>query len=741
MHSYELNLRDYWQIIRKRRNIIILSSILVSALTLGITMLNAPKPVYDATASVKIERVTSMVGLFVEVLSVPGGDNLATQVVIIKSFPVLERAAKKLRLIPEDLTSEQINNAEKYGRMLSELQSRIKAEQDGNTNIINVTVSADNPSAAQKLANLVAESYREESILSRNRQIFEAKKFIEEQIKTVEEKLKSAEESLNVFKRKKDVISITDEQRSAADRLAALEGSVRKIDMELKQIDHDSTVVKEGKLMSDKTMARIFPDADAQQSIISRLNARMTELLMERDNLLITLLPAHPQVKELDAKIASVRAEIKNQIDSKRSALIKKKEGTLSELNSVRGKIAFLPSTAMELGRLEREVKVNQELFSILKTKYQEVLIKEAEKVEEVSIVKRAIEPTSPKNPPMTLRNAILGLIIGIMLGGVFAFIYESFDTSIGTIEDVEAVLDVPVVGVIPNIDTGNVNGYLKEKYNPANENQLGIYRTLISHFMPKSIAAESYRFLRTAAISICEEKNMKSIMITSSSMNEGKTLIAINLGLTMAQVGKRVLLIDADFRNPALHYYFGLEKEPGLADAILGNSPWQIVVKNISDIMLGEININHIMTTPGMDNISVITSGLFVPHPPDVMNSPRLISMIGEIAENYDFVIFDVPPVLPVTDAIVLGNKVDGIFIVYEVGRISRHALKRTKIMLENVGSKVTGIVLNNLKAESSPDFYHFAYYYGAAKKQSAKGVRERLSSVIRRNKSQEKA
>lgn len=736
MHKYELNLRDYWRVIKKRRNIIILTAVVIPLLTIAVTLSQRPAPVYEAVASVKVERSTSLTGLFMEVLSVPSGDNLATQTLIIKSFPVLEKVAKEMGLVPLDISFDGKQPVEKYARILTELQGRIKSEQEGNTNIINLTVSSDDPKTAQKIANLVIEKYKEENTLSKNRQIFEAKKFIEEQLVVVESRLRTAEDALNGFKRKKNVISISDEQRAVLDRYMGLEGSKEKIDMDTKELEFNLNRLRSGKSLTEKATSRLFTDTDPS---ISGLNARLNDLLLEKNNMLIGFQPIHPQVKELDAKISNVRDELATQLDAKRNAMIKRKELLSSEMSKLKGGVSLLPSTAMEINRFEREVKINQELFSLLKTKYQEALIKEAEKVEEVSIIKRATEPEAPKNPPRTLANTMLGLIIGVIFGLVFAFVFESLDTSIGTIEDVEEFLGIPVIGVVPHIHTGDVNDFLKEKYQIANDREKRIYQTLISHFMPKSIAAECYRSLRTNVLFSAVEKSLKSIMITSSSVKEGKTLTAINLAITLAQVGKRVLLIDADFRNPSVHYYFGIEKEPGFSNVILGNTTWQEVTKNITDIMLGEIKVDDLMVTPGMDNISLITCGLVVTQPSEFLNSTKVPDIIKEMTANYDFVIFDAPPVLPVADALILGNKVDGVFMIYEVGRIARNALKRTTFLLENVKARILGIVLNNLSAEASPDFYHggmHRYYKEDRKPEKVK----KITALIGRFKSKEK-
>mgnify|MGYP005850902579 CR=1 FL=1 len=711
MAHYELNILDYWRILRKRKTIVVLTTDLVGVITFMTTLIMKPRPLYEATASVKVERVTTMAGLFTEVFTYPSGDNLATQALVIKGFPVLEKVAKSLKLIPSDIPSERVMTSEAYLRILADLQSRITTEQEGNTNIINVTAVADSPREAKDIANLVVEKYREESILSRNRQVFEAKRFIEDQLKEVDARLKESEERLNTFKEAHDVVSLTDEQRILLERFSSLEGERDKTLREVKEVQYQMDLLRGGKAIPPERMGRIFTGEET--SPIGRLNVKLSELLIERDNLLINLLPQHPQVKEVDKKIANLRDEMLNQLKTKLNGLTKRLEFTDSEMARLNKRIEGFPRAAVELSRLERDVKVNNDLYTMLKSRYQEVLIREAEKVEEVSIVRTALEPTAPKNPPRTVANTALGVFIGLVFGLVFAFIFESMDTSIGAIEDVEEFLKTPVLGVIPNIDRGEVATLLKVSRPDLKDKDVGGYLDLISHFIPDSIASEGYRSLRTNVMFLGTDSDIRTMMVTSSSPTEGKTITTLNLAITIAQMGRRVLLVDADFRNPVIHERFGLDRAPGLSDAILGNYRWEDVVRNITDIMLGGWKVEDVLTTPGLDNISIITSGTYITQPSEFLNSSKVIDIIKGMRENYDFVLFDTPPVLPVADAVILGGKMDGVLIVYKVGSVARSALKRAKFVLDSVGAKVLGLVLNGLKPEVSPDFYHVSYQY----------------------------
>ncbi len=733
MTQYELNIRDYWRIIRKRRNVIILSTALLTLLTFTISYIQKPTPLYEATASVKIDRATSIAGLFLEVITFSPGDNLATQTVIIRSFPVLERVAKALGMIPKELSSEDIRKNPQYLGIISQLQSKIRTEQVGSTNIIDIIVTSSDPDEAQKIANTVAEEFKEYSILEKNRQVIEARKFIEKQLKLVEARLKEAEGRLNRFRKETKIVSIGEEQRNLLRRFSDLEARKDNIKSEIEEIMAEIKTVEQRKPLSGKSLERFVTGEETP--LILRLNTKLSDLLLEKDNLLINYLPAHPKVKHLEDQINNVAKEMKDELNSKLRALRRESKIIDKRIDEFKDKVVLLPETSLQLARLERDVKINEDLFSLLKSKYQEALIKESEKIEEVSIVRNAMKPTSPKNPPKTMPNTFVGLLVGLVFGLIVAFVWESLDTSIGTIEDVEAYINVPVLGVVPYIDPNNTREELKKLYPGLDEDMYRIYTTMISHFLPKSIASESYRALRTNVEFLQKNKGVKVLVVTSSSTGEGKTTAVINLAITIAQMGKRVLIVDGDLRNHAIHNYFGLDREPGVTDAILGNVRWDEAVRNITDIMLGRLRVEDLLVTSGLDNVSVLTAGSTLPNPSEFLNSATVDEMIKEMRKNYDYILFDAPPVLPVADTVILGSKVDGVLIVYQVGKIARSALKRSKHILDNVNANIVGVILNGLRAEVSPDFYHMSYYYYSKDKEKAEdtgrlsGVREMIS------------
>ena len=211
-------------------------------------------------------------------------------------------------------------------------------------------------------------------------------------------------------------------------------------------------------------------------------------------------------------------------------------------------------------------------------------------------------------------------------------------------------------------------------------------------------------------------DKQGKSFLVTSSFVQEGKTFNSVNLALSIAQTGKRVLLIEADLRKPVIHRSFGLEKTPGLTDCVMGNYEWEDVVNSITDVMLGDFELDEILKTPGLDNLNIIVGGTKPPNPAEILRSKRFSELLQRAYQEYDIIIVDSPPVLPVVDATEIGPQVDGVILVYTVGKIGRGVLKRAKTSLDNINANVWGIILNNVKPEAGPDYfkYHTQYYYG---------------------------
>jgi len=299
------------------------------------------------------------------------------------------------------------------------------------------------------------------------------------------------------------------------------------------------------------------------------------------------------------------------------------------------------------------------------------------------------------------------------------AFVTESLDTSIGRIDDIEGVIKVPVLGIIPSTSLEKGKKFFKFKLTKKEKTQEKgqLYNRLVVLFDPTSVAAEAYRTLRTNLDLIGLKKNGKSVVITSSAPQEGKTQTLCNLAVAMAQAGQKVLIVSSDFRKPMIYKLFGLPKSPGLADVLIGNISWKKAVNTATDMLLsGELEYERIIKTRGIENLHIMTCGERTPNPAELLSFPEMDNLIQELKLNYDVILFDSPPILPVSDSAILGAKTDGVILVYQAGKISKYALLRAKTQLENVKVKILGVVINNLKAQFIEDVtpYQKYRYYG---------------------------
>lgn len=711
MAQYDLNLVDFWLIVRRRKGIIIFTVVLVAFFTAIMPYLVGPSPIFKASSRVRYERSTTASGLLQETVAVSEGSDIGTQAEVIRSFGVIERVAKALGLIDKNLDSKEIRLNREYLDMIYGIQGQIEASQEGSTNIIRITATTGDPKLAERYATLTAEAYREENIYNRNRQVIEAKRFVEEQLKTLAVSLHESEQALREFKEQEGQVFVTEEARQALEQYNRLEAEQEKMLRVKKEVENQLESLKKGKTV-DSASNRVY--SDEVEALISTLNKRMVDLTQERDTLLINYTPQHALVKELDRRIMNVKQEMIRELESKLGTFAERDRGIRDSIGRYKERYLSLPQAAIQLARLERDVMVNSNLYATLKAKHQEFMIRGAEQIEEVTIIEPALTPSKPTNAPNLPVNAFLGVLMGVMVGMVAAFLKESLDTSIGTIEEVEAYLKVPVLGVIPRVDRKEIEREIQAGFKEKlDQETMDLYCHLVALFDPQSPLAEGYRSLRTNIQFAGGLQGQRVLAFVSAGAQEGKSTSAVNLAIALAQDAKRVLLVDADLRKPTVHERLGLEQSPGLSEVLLGTVSHTEAIRTVTDLMLGKLGVDQVINAPGIDNLNILPSGKRPDNPAEFMNSPRLVQLIDAVRKEYDITIFDCPPILPVTDGVTLGSKVDGVVMVYQVGKVGRNALRRAKSLLENAKASLIGIVLSNVSAELTPDYEMYRYSY----------------------------
>lgn len=734
--GYELNLEEYWQVILRRRWIIVFCASAMMVFSWLFTWVNQPPPLYSSSASVKIEPASNMTDILVRGGVYHPSDDMSTHLAVIESYALMERVAKRLGMIPQELTSEEVRANPDYIDEVIGLKDGISATQDGSSGILTITATSTDAEFARDLAQAVADEFRVFNIEEKNKRVFEAKKFIQQQLVVVGDRLKKAEEEVRDY-RQTNNLSLSESDSEVMSRVISdMEQEYRKEVAHLNGLGFALKQLRE-RLQRGGWDYQAVTVSGEVSTYFDQLNKRLVEMALKRTELATNFTDEHPQVRELRQQASDILESMVGELD-KQVGLSKRRIQNIQEgMEDAERRYQGLPEQALELQRLKRTVRINEELFDLLEKKYQEVLIQEAEKVQEVSLVRPAMLSYVRINPVRTGQTAMAGLILGLVLGLIIALVLEAMDTSVGTIEEVESFLEIPVIGFVPYL----THDEAMELFSGIDElvtsgHALERQIRLVSHFSPPSTIAEAYRSLRTNLL-FSQSSDNRVVLISSATIKEGKSTIAANLAVVVAQQGARVLLIDADMRKPMQHHTFGLKRDPGLAECLLGQMEWQDAVRRFSDVMLGDMGIDQALYTPGLDQLDILTCGRVSANPPDMLAAPVMNKILEDVREEYDLVLIDMPPMLHTTDATVLASKVDGVLLVYHIGSVVRGALKRVKSNLESVGGKVLGVVLNGVRGELSPDYAtykmnrYYAYSYGKDEKLRKRGLGRVLEQV----------
>ncbi|MCM8787753.1 MAG: AAA family ATPase [Candidatus Omnitrophica bacterium] len=452
-----------------------------------------------------------------------------------------------------------------------------------------------------------------------------------------------------------------------------------------KEFIEEQLGILETKLKEIEDKVKGFNEDVKDIKLVEPLQAKLVELEFKLSGLLQKYTEKHPQVIELKEQIQQLESQLKG-----------------------------LSAQQLEYARLEREAEVNKKLYAMLKEKLEEARISESQKVPDVSIVNPAIMPEAPIKPSKKI-NILIGAFLGFILGLVLAFIFETVDTSLGTIEEIEKTTKLLVLGVIPSINFKKISKrkflfssiFFHKKISGKDKRII----CLFSHFYPSSNIAEAFRNIYT---NLKLEKTRRVILVTSSIPFEGKSFVVSNLAIVMAQAGLKTLLINADLRRPIISKVFGINPYPGFSELIRQSVSLDEALRNIVDIFLGQISFDQILQQPQLDNLWILPEGRFLPNPIEVLvESEKIKSVLENLKEQFDAIVIDSPPVLSVSDTNLLASISDSVVLVYESGRTSREALNRARSQLETSKANIIGVVLNHTRPQTENlETYPFHYY-----------------------------
>ena len=721
--SYEVPLSEYWRILKKRKLSIIIVFAAVVAATAIFTKMQTP--VFQASIDLKVDRAIS----FEKEQGHLSDSNsksldLGTELRLFKSLNVLSKVVEKVEVLPlETAARVQALNALALG-----YQSRVSVEQIPDTTIITIRATAESPEKASLLVSAVADVYISENTHGKRRQLDSVLRYVDTQLDDYKAQLSDIENRLLKFKQDEKVFTVTPEIKSNLDRL----GVERTFDFESEMLQIDGELKELSRILEEKQLSGapgvISSESLADNFIFTGLKRRLLQLEFERFLLLVDYTDKHPAVIEKDGIIADTKSRMVEMIKAHTKVPY---DADMEADLSMAVKKLFLESRREVLYRTinryysdEGSLSVNQRDY-ITMTREQERLVnayntllanKEETRLsmarvdgQTVTVVSQASAGKEPISPKARM-NFLVSIVVGLVLGMMACFLQESMDTTISTISDVEHKLNLSVLGIIPMMK-GDDNTVLAEG---SPEKSVPKIDTLVTLYEPRSWLSQSFKILRVNLLQVLKSNNKKVVLFTSSEQQEGKSTVIANVAISMAQMGKRTLLVGLNLRRPTLYKRFGLKREPGMTDVLLGKVTWQDAMKTPTDIIAGGLDIDRLLKMPGLDHLRIITAGHSIDNISELLNSSKFDEFVAEVRQHFDIVLMDCPPVLPVPDAMTMGSRVDGVVLIYKVGKTSRDMLKMAKSRLEHANARILGIVLNQIKAEEQvgASAYHFREY-----------------------------
>jgi capsular exopolysaccharide synthesis family protein len=692
-----IDLRGYWRTIRKRWPFVVLSMIVATVIAFVYTYRD-PK-IYEATCQVIIEPMAPQV--------LPGSKDVVelgtgtywatkefyeTQYRIVQSTTVGQRTAEKLGLqYDPDYAgiSGPNHDLAALGRVVAG-QVSVKPLKDSRLALI--TVSDRKPQRAALIANTIADTYIEYNLDFKLEGARSAMAWLAEQEADLKRQLEDSEHKLYQYKKDRNLlaVSLDDKQSMLSANLSNVNTKLTELHIRLIELDAKRKMILRAKnnIADEETLPEI-----RERPTIERLRDSYIQLTKDYADLSSRYGAEHPKMKSLQGQMDTIRKAYDQEIDAVLATFEKGYQELLDNERALKALMEQQKNEAIELSKIEVEYKPLQraaeqetKMYGIVAGRQKEIDITGPMKTNNVRVLERAIVPGAPVRPK-PVQNLMLGLMFGLGLGIGLAFAIEALDNTLKTQADVEQFLGTPVLGLVPVIGAAP-GGEAVEVGDNLRERDLGVFLD------PKSVAAECCRSIRTNILFMSPDRPLKIMVVTSPSPQEGKTTTAINLGVTMAEAGGRVLIVDTDMRRPRLHRSFGVPNQTGISTVIVGKATLEEAIKRTD-----------------VPNLDVLTCGPVPPNPSELLHTDRFGAVLADCAKLYDRIILDSPPTSAVTDPAVLGNLADGVVLVIKAGETTRESAMHARRQLAAAKARLFGVVVNAI--DFSNPAYGYEYYY----------------------------
>ncbi|MGQ9800354.1 MAG: GumC family protein [Candidatus Saccharicenans sp.] len=719
LETAEIDLRKYIDIFYRRRWTVISLVLIAAALSLIISFVT--RPVYKARGTVMIEKEPNILS-FEDIFQIETfrDDYFQTQYKLLQSRSLADRTIERLKLWEKkefsggkNVTAEDLKNPVFRQKLVDKFLGRLEVKPIRMTRLVEVAFKAHDPVLASDCVNALFDSFVDMNIEAKYETTEQATEFLSEQIAELKKEISQKEQELQNYGQAKDIVLLSDKETTMLDKISELNKALTEAQIE--------RVSKESYYNGIKNASPDFIPEAMSNPLIQRLREEYLKLSREYAKMQEKFQPEYPEMQRLKAELDTARDLLKNETQrliraayaDYQAAL--KKESSLKELFEQQKEEAFrLNSNAILYNSLKIELENRKNLLESLLKRQSETGVSARLKglrTSNIRIVDRADIPLHPDSP-RKFRNLLLAMFLGLFGGLGLALVMEYLDNTIKSAEDVERYSGWPTLGVVPIFDQdATLNGHYyayrsaeeedgrkKKKEERAETENEPRSIELITHFAPDSTFAESYRSLRTALLLSGPLSSLKSLIITSPLPNEGKSVTISNLAVSLAQMEKKVLLMDADLRRPKQHRIFNLKNHDGL-----------------SNYLTMGLELKKLVKATMVPSLYFINSGPIPPNPAELLGSDRMKELLDRLKGSFDFILIDTPPVLAVTDSQVLGKMVDGLILVVHADRTPKEALRQTREIIDLLQLKSFGVVINALNLDNRGYYnrYYYRHYY----------------------------
>ena len=605
---------------------------------------------------------------------------------------------------------EDLNEAKRLAPYVNTILGGLKVEPVKETRgyyketrLIDIKYTHTDPQVTSKVVNAIAETYVFSNLEKRTEANSTTGAFLQKRIAELQQQIRTAEERLVNYAKNNQIISLDPNQNTVVERLAGLNRQLLEAENDRKTAEAAYNAAKA------PDAASALADDGARHT--NEIEAKLVELRQKRALLLVDATEEAPEVKEVDEQIGELDRQLKDLRSRKSATLltnlntryqqtVEREQSLRKSFEQQRAQTLSQNEAAINYRIIQQEIETNKSLLNGLLQGAKENDVVLAGKPNNISIVDYALTPDAAVGPNRT-RTIIAAFFLSIGLGLGLALFLEYLDDTVHSTEEVERMLHLPALAVIPSIGGAARRRVLPgttalQKHN-GNGNGAG-HTELLINVDGRSPLAEAYRHLRTSVLLSTAGRAPKSLLVTSSLPGEGKTTTAVNTAISLAQTGASVVIIDADMRRPRLQSIFGMQGHEGLSSILS------------SDV--SEDEMLSMISTDEASGLSVLTSGPIPPNPAELLGSDQMRRLLATLQANYSHVVVDSPPVSSFTDGVLISTMVDGVLLVVHGGRSSRHIVRRSKQLLNDVGAKIFGVVLNNVNLQSH-DYYYYQTYY----------------------------